>query len=80
VGVELVKKLKEITEKEWDKIIKANLRSVFLCCKYVIPEMIKRGGGVIINNASVAGLVGSFFSAYSASKGAGKAGIFRADP
>jgi len=68
-GIELVKTLKETTEKEWDKIIKVNLRSVFLCCKYVIPEMIRRGGGIIINNASVAGLVGSFSSAYSASKG-----------
>ena len=69
-GVELVKKLKDTTEEEWDKIIKINLKSVFLCCKYVTPEMIKRGGGVIINNASVAGLVGSFSPAYSASKGA----------
>jgi len=69
-GVELVKKLTDTTEKEWDRIIKINLRSVFLCCKYVIPEMIKKGGGVIINNASVAGLVGSFSTAYSASKGA----------
>lgn len=69
-GVELVKKLKDTTEEEWDRIIKINLRSTFLCCKYVIPEMIKRGGGVIINNSSVAGLVGSFSSAYSASKGA----------
>lgn len=69
-GVELVKKLKDETEEEWDRIIKINLRSVFLCCKYVIPEMIKRGGGVIINNSSVAGLVGSFSPAYSASKGA----------
>lgn len=67
-GVELVKTLKDTTEKEWDKIIKVNLRSVFLCCKYVIPEMIKKGG-VIINNASVAGLVGSFSTTYSASKG-----------
>lgn len=69
-GVELVKKLKDETEEEWDRTIKINLRSVFLCCKYAIPEMIKRGGGVIINNASVAGLVGSFSPAYSASKGA----------
>ena len=69
-GVELVKKLKDETEEEWDRIIKINLRSVFLCCKYVIPEMIKRGGGAIINNSSVAGLVGSFSPAYSASKGA----------
>jgi len=50
----------DTTEEEWDRIVKINLRSVFLCCKYVIPEMIKNGGGVIINNSSVAGLVGSF--------------------
>lgn len=68
-GVELVKKLKDTTEEEWDRIVKINLRSVFLCCKYVIPEMIKSGGGVIINNSSVAGLVGSFSPAYSAAKG-----------
>jgi len=69
-GVELVKKLKDTTEEEWDKIIKANLKSVFLCCKYVIPKMIGKEGGIIINNSSVAGLVGSFSPAYSASKGA----------
>lgn len=68
-GVEVVKNLRDTTEAEWDRSINVNLKSVFLCCKYVIPEMIKGGGGVIINNASVAGLVGSFSSAYSASKG-----------
>lgn len=68
-GVELVKKLKDTTEEEWDRIIKINLRSVFLCCKYVVLEMAKGGGGVIINNSSVAGLIGSFSPAYSASKG-----------
>jgi len=68
-GVELVKKLKDTTEEEWDRIVKINLRSVFLCCKSIIPEMIQKGGGVIINNASVAGLVGSFSPAYSAAKG-----------
>lgn len=68
-GVEVVKNLKDTTEEEWDRSINVNLKSVFLCCKHTIPEMIKNGGGVIINNASVAGLVGSFSSAYSASKG-----------
>jgi NAD(P)-dependent dehydrogenase (short-subunit alcohol dehydrogenase family) len=68
-GVEVVKNLKDTTEEEWDRTINVNLKSVFLCCKYTIPKMIKNGGGVVINNASVAGLVGSFSPAYSASKG-----------
>ncbi|UCE12167.1 MAG: glucose 1-dehydrogenase [Candidatus Heimdallarchaeota archaeon] len=68
-GIEVVKKLIDTTEEEWDKTIRINLKSVFLCCKYVIPEMIKGRGGVIINNASVAALVGSFSPTYSASKG-----------
>jgi len=68
-GIEVVKKLVDTTEEEWDVSININLKSVFLCCKYFIPQMVNKGGGVIINNASVAGLVGSFSSAYSASKG-----------
>jgi len=68
-GIEVVKKLAETTEEEWDRVINVNLKSVFLTCKHVIPHMIEKGGGTIINNASVAGLVGSFSTVYSASKG-----------
>jgi NAD(P)-dependent dehydrogenase (short-subunit alcohol dehydrogenase family) len=68
-GIEVVKKLKDTTEEEWDRAIKVNLKSVYLCCRQVIPEMQKAGGGSIINTASVAGLVGSFSAAYSAAKG-----------
>ena len=46
------------SEENWDKILKVNLRGVYLCSKYTIPEMIKRGGGSIVNVASEAGLVG----------------------
>jgi NAD(P)-dependent dehydrogenase (short-subunit alcohol dehydrogenase family) len=56
---------------EWDRVMAVNVRSVFLGCKYVIPHMIEQGGGVIINTASVAGMVGLPKRAvYSASKGA----------
>ncbi|MHA1961431.1 MAG: SDR family NAD(P)-dependent oxidoreductase [Candidatus Thorarchaeota archaeon] len=68
-GVEVVKKLVDTSEEEWDRTMEVNLRSAFLCCKYAIPHMISRGGGAIVNNASVAGLIGSFSPAYSASKG-----------
>jgi NAD(P)-dependent dehydrogenase (short-subunit alcohol dehydrogenase family) len=49
----------DITEEEWNKTIDITLKGVFLGCKYAIPEMIKKGGGVIINTASVAGMVNS---------------------
>jgi NAD(P)-dependent dehydrogenase (short-subunit alcohol dehydrogenase family) len=68
-GIEVVKKLEETSEEEWNRTINVNLKSVFLCTKYVIPEMRKTGGGVIINNSSTAALVGSFSPVYSASKG-----------
>jgi NAD(P)-dependent dehydrogenase (short-subunit alcohol dehydrogenase family) len=54
----------------WDRVIGINLKGVFLGMKYAIPEMLKRGGGSIINTASVAGLVGfAGIPAYCASKG-----------
>lgn len=56
-------------EEEWDKVIDINLKGVFLGMKHVIPEMLKRGGGVIINTGSSHGVVGApNFSAYAASK------------
>jgi NAD(P)-dependent dehydrogenase (short-subunit alcohol dehydrogenase family) len=60
----------DTTEKDWDSVINTNLKGVFLGSKYVIPVMVKQGGGVIINTASTSGLVGSpGFSKYCASKG-----------
>jgi NAD(P)-dependent dehydrogenase (short-subunit alcohol dehydrogenase family) len=54
----------------WDRVINTNLKGVFLGMKYAIREMLKRGGGSIINNASVAGIVGfRNIPAYCASKG-----------
>ncbi len=55
---------------DWDRVISVNLRGVFLGMKYAIPEMLKRGGGVIVNAASLASLVGTLGRpAYCASKG-----------
>ena len=62
--------LAEITEEAWNHVIDVNLKGVFLGSKYTIPKMLDQGGGVIINTASCAGLVGwAGLSAYSASKG-----------
>jgi NAD(P)-dependent dehydrogenase (short-subunit alcohol dehydrogenase family) len=45
-------------EEAFDQVIAINLRGVFLGMKYTIPHMIKAGGGSIINQASIAGLIG----------------------
>ncbi len=56
---------------EWDRVMTVNVKSVFLGCKYALPHMIEQGGGVIINTASVAGMIGiPKRASYCASKGA----------
>ncbi len=56
-------------EEEWDSTININLKGVWLCMKYEILQMLKQGGGTIVNTSSAAGLVGTIAaSAYSASK------------
>jgi NAD(P)-dependent dehydrogenase (short-subunit alcohol dehydrogenase family) len=60
----------DTSEAMWDRILDVNLKSYFLMAKYVIPELRKRGGGVIVNNASVQGLQSARgVPAYAASKG-----------
>jgi meso-butanediol dehydrogenase / (S,S)-butanediol dehydrogenase / diacetyl reductase len=55
----------------WEDVFAVNARGTFLCCKHAIPAMVARGGGSIVNMASVAGLVGlRNRAAYCASKGA----------
>jgi len=55
----------------WEDVFAVNARGTFLCCKHVIPSMIERGGGSIVNIASVAAMVGlRNRAAYCASKGA----------
>jgi NAD(P)-dependent dehydrogenase (short-subunit alcohol dehydrogenase family) len=60
----------QVPIEEWDRIIDINLRGVFLGTKYAVMEMLKTGGGSIVNTASDAGLLGTpMLSAYCASKG-----------
>ena len=62
--------VEDTPEDVWDRIIDVNLKSYFLMSKYAIPEMRKRGGGAIINTASVQGLQSQkLVPAYAASKG-----------
>jgi NAD(P)-dependent dehydrogenase (short-subunit alcohol dehydrogenase family) len=59
----------DCTEENWNKTIDINLKGIWLCMKYEIPEMLKIGKGAIVNCSSVAGLIGySGLPAYVASK------------
>jgi len=60
----------EYSEEDWDRIIGINLKGVWLCMKYEVPQMLRQGGGAIVNTASIMGLVGSWSRniAYNASK------------
>ena len=56
-------------EEDWDRVIAVNLKGVWLCMKHEIAHMLRQGGGSIVNNSSVEGLVGlPGTSAYAASK------------
>ena len=60
----------DLSEEDWDSQIDQNLKSVFLGCKYAIPELEKDGGGAIVNIASTSGTrwTGSAHVAYAATK------------
>jgi NAD(P)-dependent dehydrogenase (short-subunit alcohol dehydrogenase family) len=57
------------SDEDYEAILDTNLRSIFMACRYVLPSMIARGKGDIVNIASIAGKVGSATRAvYCASK------------
>jgi NAD(P)-dependent dehydrogenase (short-subunit alcohol dehydrogenase family) len=59
----------DTTEEAWDLAFAVNLRSAFLSCKYAVPALAARGGGSIVNVASISALRGDGTVAYSAAKG-----------
>jgi NAD(P)-dependent dehydrogenase (short-subunit alcohol dehydrogenase family) len=63
-------KFAEMAISEWDLMLAVNLRGPFLCCRAVVPIMIKQGGGVIVNVASLAGRTASVLGGahYTAAK------------
>ena len=68
-GIGATAKVTEASEEHWRKVLGVNLEGAFLGCKYAIPQMIKGGGGSIVNNGSILAEVGfSEATAYSASK------------
>jgi len=61
----------DITEETWDRVLDVNLKSAFLCSKYIIPHMVEQNRGSIINVASFVAFMGCTVpqDAYTASKG-----------
>jgi len=72
-GIIIRKRTFDYTEEDWDKTLNINLKSVFLCCKEVVPVMLRQGKGKIVSIASIAGQVG--FPRSGGAYGASKAGI-----
>ncbi|MCL1076472.1 SDR family NAD(P)-dependent oxidoreductase [Shewanella dokdonensis] len=63
------KNVTEQTQNNWENVITNSLSSVFYCMKYEIPEMLKSGGGAIVNLSAVNGLVGiAGLAPYTAAK------------
>lgn len=72
VGIGIIKPLLESDEKSWDLVFRVNVKSFYLAIQRVIPLMMERGGGSIINISSVASIrwTGVKYASYAASKAA----------
>ena len=68
-GILIMKGLEETENADWESMQDVNSRGVFLGAKTVVPAMRDAGGGSIVNISSIAGLIGSRYTAYGASKG-----------
>ena len=72
-GITMDRTVRKMTPEEWDKVLQVNLHGTFYMCRAVLPHMIDRGYGRIVNISSVIGEIGSIGQAnYAASK----AGLF----
>src|SRR5256885_2212277 len=59
----------EISGDEWDRVMAINLRGVWSCMKYELPQMLRNGGGAIVNCSSIGGVIGvAGLAAYHAAK------------
>ncbi len=68
-GIIQEKPFLETTDDDWDRMLATDLKSVFLMCRAVLPQMVARGSGVIINMASDLGILGrARFAPYATAK------------
>jgi NAD(P)-dependent dehydrogenase (short-subunit alcohol dehydrogenase family) len=69
-GIGMYRPFLDTSEADWDAVVDNDLKSVFLGCKHVTPEMLRKSGGVIVNTASEIGITGARnYAAYCAAKG-----------
>lgn len=72
VGIVVVGGVVELAEEDWDRVFDVNLKSAFLSMKHAIPEMLKAGGGAIVNISSISSIryLGKNYASYYATKAA----------
>lgn len=70
-GISVVKAIHEHTPEEWDAVMNVNVKAIYRAARQVIPVMMEKGGGVILNTGSISGVAGiATQGAYGPSKGA----------
>jgi len=57
-GIHMARDITDMTVEEWDRLMNINLKSMFLCCKHVIPHMLSGKKGSIVNLASISSFIG----------------------
>ncbi|HEV8712607.1 MAG TPA: glucose 1-dehydrogenase [Candidatus Binatia bacterium] len=57
-GIHVAKDITDMSVEEWDRLMDINLKSMFLCCKHVIPHMLTQKKGAIVNLASISSFIG----------------------
>jgi NAD(P)-dependent dehydrogenase (short-subunit alcohol dehydrogenase family) len=57
-GIHFARDVTEMTVEEWDRLMDVNLKSMFLCCKYAVAQMLKQKNGAIVNLASISSFIG----------------------
>ena len=70
VGIPKRQSVVEVSEEDWDRVMAVNVKSIMLASRHAIPEMVRGGGGSIINTSSIAGLRAHGTTPYTASKAA----------
>lgn len=72
VGIVVGGGVVELDEEDWDRVVAVNLKSAFLSMKYAIPEMLKRGGGAVVNVSSISSIrfLGKNYVSYYTTKAA----------
>jgi 3-oxoacyl-[acyl-carrier protein] reductase len=66
-----------LTDEDWDRTLSVNLKGTFLCCQEGLPILLERGGGAIVNIASVGGQIGGSLAVHYAASKAGVISLTR---